>query len=75
MKKPMRWKALTPDILMSESMLMMIEKIKETSCPAYTVKVYHYWLEEPKERHFSSERDADDFINFLTYVSEDNINN
>ena len=71
----MKYRALTPDILVSENMLILIEKKKEDVCPTWKVKLYHWLLEEPKERHFTSERDADDFIGFLTDANKNNSDN
>jgi hypothetical protein len=58
----MKWKAITPNLLVSDDWKFVVEK--DDSEPDILVNVY--FKEIKKSRLFCSEDEADDFIRYLT---------
>ena len=70
--KDVKFRPITPECLVSKDLKMVVELVSEISCPAWTVKVYHWMLDGPRERSFSTKEEATHFMGYLTNVDEDN---
>lgn len=64
MKKETQFKSVTPNLLVTKNFQVLIEKMIDG--PHVFVLFHHPSLDAPKERLFYSEKDADDFIAYLT---------
>jgi hypothetical protein len=64
MKQETRFKAITPNLVTTKNFEVLIEKVIDG--PNAIVLFHHPSLEEPRARLFATERDADDFIEYLT---------